>query len=60
MKTNNSQVEVKFKFDPDGLSGGGEYGGYFGGLTRTQEVLKIVELYTLTTMKLPILDSFQM
>ena len=29
---NNSQVEVKFKFDPDGLSGGGEYGGYFGGL----------------------------
>ena len=31
-ETNNSQVEVKFKFDPDGLSGGGEYGGYFGGL----------------------------
>jgi hypothetical protein len=29
---NNNQVEVKFKFDPDGLSGGGEYGGYFGGL----------------------------
>ena len=29
---NNSQVEVKFKFDPDGLSGGGEYGGYFGGI----------------------------
>ena len=33
-ETNNHQVEVKFKFDPDGLSGGGEYGGYFGGLTR--------------------------
>jgi len=31
-ETNNQQVEVKFKFDPDGLSGGGEYGGYFGGL----------------------------
>ena len=31
-ESNNSQVEVKFKFDPDGLSGGGEYGGYFGGL----------------------------
>ena len=31
-KTNNHNVEVKFKFDPDGLSGGGEYGGYFGGL----------------------------
>ena len=31
-ETNNHQVEVKFKFDPDGLSGGGEYGGYFGGL----------------------------
>ncbi len=31
-ETNNSQVEVKFRFDPDGLSGGGEYGGYFGGL----------------------------
>jgi hypothetical protein len=31
-ETNNKQVEVKFKFDPDGLSGGGEYGGYFGGL----------------------------
>ena len=30
---NSHQVEVKFKFDPDGLSGGGgEYGGYFGGL----------------------------
>ena len=28
----SSQMEVKFKFDPDGLSGGGEYGGYFGGL----------------------------
>ena len=28
----NHQVEVKFKFDPDGLSGGGEYGGYFGGM----------------------------
>jgi hypothetical protein len=26
------QSEVKFKFDPDGLSGGGQYGGYFGGL----------------------------
>ena len=26
------QVEVKYKFDPDGLGGGGEYGGYFGGL----------------------------
>jgi hypothetical protein len=25
-------MEVKFRFDPDGLSGGGEYGGYFGGL----------------------------
>ena len=31
-ETNNHDVEVKFKFDPDGLSGGGEYGGYFGGL----------------------------
>jgi len=31
-ETNNHQVEVKFKFDPDGLSGGGEYGGYFGGM----------------------------
>ena len=31
-EANNHQVEVKFKFDPDGLSGGGEYGGYFGGL----------------------------
>jgi hypothetical protein len=31
-ESNNHQVEVKFKFDPDGLSGGGEYGGYFGGL----------------------------
>ena len=31
-KSNNHQVEVKFKFDPDGLGGGGEYGGYFGGL----------------------------
>ena len=31
-ETSNHQVEVKFKFDPDGLSGGGEYGGYFGGL----------------------------
>ena len=31
-ETNNHQVEVKFRFDPDGLSGGGEYGGYFGGL----------------------------
>jgi len=31
-ETNKHQVEVKFKFDPDGLSGGGEYGGYFGGL----------------------------
>ncbi len=31
-ETDNQQVEVKFKFDPDGLSGGGEYGGYFGGL----------------------------
>jgi hypothetical protein len=31
--SNNHQVEVKFRFDPDGLSGGGgEYGGYFGGL----------------------------
>ena len=28
-------VEVKFKFDPDGLSGGGEYGGYFGGMQTT-------------------------
>ncbi len=27
-----TQMEVKFRFDPDGLSGGGEYGGYFGGL----------------------------
>jgi hypothetical protein len=34
-ETNNKQVEVKFKFDPDGLSGGGEYGGYFGGLQST-------------------------
>jgi len=34
-ETNNHQVEVKFKFDPDGLSGGGEYGGYFGGLQST-------------------------
>jgi len=31
-ESNNHDVEVKFKFDPDGLSGGGEYGGYFGGL----------------------------
>ena len=31
-ESSNHQVEVKFKFDPDGLSGGGEYGGYFGGL----------------------------
>ena len=31
--SNHHDVEVKFKFDPDGLSGGGEYGGYFGGLT---------------------------
>ena len=31
-KDTNNQVEVKFKFDPDGLSGGGEYGGYYGGL----------------------------
>ena len=30
---NPSQMEVKFKFDPDGLSGGGgQYGGYFGGM----------------------------
>tara|TARA_R110001592_G_scaffold19281_2_gene79359 strand:+ start:1232 stop:3136 length:1905 start_codon:yes stop_codon:yes gene_type:complete len=28
----SNQPEVKFKFDPDGLSGGGQYGGYFGGL----------------------------
>ena len=28
---NKKDVEVRFKFDPDGLSGGGEYGGYFGG-----------------------------
>jgi hypothetical protein len=28
----SGQSEVKFKFDPDGLSGGGQYGGYFGGL----------------------------
>ena len=34
-KDTNNQVEVKFKFDPDGLSGGGEYGGYFGGLQST-------------------------
>jgi len=35
-----TQMEVKFRFDPDGLSGGGEYGGYFGGLqssTRTSK-----------------------
>jgi len=31
--SNKKDVEVKFKFDPDGLSGGGEYGGYFGGIT---------------------------
>jgi hypothetical protein len=31
-EANKQQVEVKFKFDPDGLSGGGEYGGYFGGI----------------------------
>ena len=31
-EANKQQVEVKFKFDPDGLSGGGEYGGYFGGM----------------------------
>ena len=31
-ESNSHDVEVKFKFDPDGLSGGGEYGGYFGGL----------------------------
>ena len=33
---NPSQMEVKFKFDPDGLSGGGgQYGGYFGGMQST-------------------------
>ena len=37
IKENNpSQMEVKFKFDPDGLSGGGgQYGGYFGGMQST-------------------------
>ena len=35
-KDNPSQMEVKFKFDPDGLSGGGgQYGGYFGGMQST-------------------------
>ena len=38
--TNSSQMEVKFKFDPDGLSGGGEYGGYFGGLQATSKTSK--------------------
>ena len=30
-ENDTTQHEVKFRFDPDGLSGGGEYGGYFGG-----------------------------
>ena len=34
----NHQVEVKYKFDPDGLGGGGEYGGYFGGLQTASTV----------------------
>lgn len=34
-ESNNHQVDVKFKFDPDGLSGGGEYGGYFGGINNS-------------------------
>jgi len=32
---NKKDVEVRFKFDPDGLSGGGEYGGYFGNVKYT-------------------------
>ena len=39
-ETNNHNVEVKFKFDPDGLSGGGEYGGYFGGMTSSSSSSK--------------------
>ena len=35
-----TQMEVKFKFDPDGLSGGGEYGGYFGGMQTTSSTKK--------------------
>jgi len=34
---NKKDVEVRFKFDPDGLSGGGEYGGYFGGTQYTSD-----------------------
>jgi hypothetical protein len=34
---NKHDVEVKFKFDPDGLSGGGEYGGYYGTSTSTSD-----------------------
>ena len=39
-ETNNHNVEVKFKFDPDGLSGGGEYGGYFGGMSSSSSSSK--------------------
>jgi len=35
-----TQMEVKFKFDPDGLSGGGEYGGYFGGMQSSSTTSK--------------------
>jgi len=28
----NNKDKVQFRFDPDGLSGGGTFGGYFGGL----------------------------
>ena len=34
---NKKDVEVRFKFDPDGLSGGGEYGGYFGNVKYTSD-----------------------
>ncbi len=36
----STHMEVKFRFDPDGLSGGGEYGGYYGGLGNTSEPSK--------------------
>ena len=38
---NKKDVEVRFKFDPDGLSGGGEYGGYFGGTN-----IQVIEIAT--------------
>jgi hypothetical protein len=39
-ENDTTQMEVKFRFDPDGLSGGGEYGGYFGGLQSTSKSSK--------------------